>query len=637
LAQHTTETPAPWLEILRFDWTLLSRFQQRALIGAAVAVAVAVVLATGEGIATHGRVHPGVVVDGVPLGGLSPSDAAARLGPLADTLARRPVRANWQGSAFGVRAASVSFSLDVEGTVDRAYRIGRDRFLSRGLWQRIQGWFSTVTVAPAVRFDRSALGRRVRAIASGVDRPPRDAQVVDIDGHPVAVPSQDGLLVDRRLTLTRFRGALSDPRVAGFTLPLKVIRPRLGTEAARAAAAELDIAISTPVELTYGKHKWVVRSKTIRRWMTVVPRATTSQLDSPLTLAVAPDLTEVQSTIARLTAPIVKPAVDARFDVSGARVRVVPSRTGLAVDAKAASDLIVQQLQTAASRRQVRLSLHAVDPKMTTAAAKAMGVVGRISTFSTQYSSGNAPRASNIHLLASALNNTLIPPGEEFSFNKTIGPRTAAKGYVEAPVIMNGKLVPALGGGICQVGTTIFNAVFFSGLPVVERTNHSFYISHYPDGRDATVSWDGPDFRFKNDTPAWVLIKASWSSDSVTVSLYGTNPGFQVSYATSNWTNRVPFSVQQVDDPRLPKGEQIVEDVGVDGHDVTVMRTVKKGGKVVRKDVFSSHYRSKDQLTRVGTKAPPPPPPPPKPPKPPTPPPAKPTTHSAGNTGGGRH
>ncbi len=93
-----------------------------------------------------------------------------------------------------------------------------------------------------------------------------------------------------------------------------------------------------------------------------------------------------------------------------------------------------------------------------------------------------------------------IAPGETFSFNGTVGPRTAEKGYQEAGAIVNGELVPQLGGGICQVGTTIFNTVFESGLPVVERHNHSFYISHYPKGRDATVSWGGPDFKFRNDT-----------------------------------------------------------------------------------------------------------------------------------------
>jgi vancomycin resistance protein YoaR len=328
---------------------------------------------------------------------------------------------------------------------------------------------------------------------------------------------------------------------------------------------------------------------------------------------VTADRERVQATIDRITAPIVKPAIDARFAVDGDLVRIIPSKTGLAADSKAAYDLIARQIFSPTGPRTVSLGLHSVQPKLTTAGAKGLGIRQRISSYTTEYSSGNPQRVNNIHLLAKSLNNTLIAPGDEFSFNKIIGPRTAAKGYQEAPVIMNGKLVPALGGGICQVGTTIFNTVFFSGLPVTQRTNHSFYISHYPDGRDATVSWDGPDFRFKNETSAWLLIKTFWGSEYITISLYGTSPGYTVTYKTGSWRNQVAFPVSTIGDPTMYEGVLVVEDVGVAGHDVTVTRTVTKKGKVVRQDEFASYYRPKEQVVRKGTKKKPAPPPPSKP------------------------
>jgi vancomycin resistance protein YoaR len=191
-----------------------------------------------------------------------------------------------------------------------------------------------------------------------------------------------------------------------------------------------------------------------------------------------------------------------------------------------------------------------------------MGVKERIATYTTTYLSTNRPRVSNIHTLTDALEGTLVAPGATFSFNETIGPRTAAKGYEEAPAIIGGRLVPSLGGGICQVATTLFNTVFESGLPVVERRNHSFYISSYPKGRDATVSWGGVDFKFKNDTDHWIYIATAYTNSSVTISLYGTDPGYEVRGVTGEFTDIRPFPVNEVKDDTMASGTRVVEDSG---------------------------------------------------------------------------
>src|SRR5207237_2112919 len=120
------------------------------------------------------------------------------------------------------------------------------------------------------------------------------------------------------------------------------------------------------------------------------------------------------------------------------------------------------------------------------------------------------------------IDDHLIAPGEEFSFNKTTGERTAAKGFLEAPVIINGELQTGLGGGVCQVSTTVFNTAYEAGLKITARTNHALYISHYPQGRDATVDYPNVDLKFVNDTKHWLLLRTFVSSDSLTVNLYGT-------------------------------------------------------------------------------------------------------------------
>ncbi len=142
---------------------------------------------------------------------------------------------------------------------------------------------------------------------------------------------------------------------------------------------------------------------------------------------------------------------------------------------------------------------------------------------------------------------------------------------------MKGKLVPQLGGGICQVGTTLFNTAFFAGVPIPDRENHSFYISHYPKGRDATVSWGGPDLKWKNDTKNWILVSVSYTDESITISFYGTDPGYDVAYTTGPFTNETPYPTEKIKDPTLKSGLKIVEESGLTGRKCVVVRTVVKG------------------------------------------------------------
>ena len=155
-----------------------------------------------------------------------------------------------------------------------------------------------------------------------------------------------------------------------------------------------------------------------------------------------------------------------------------------------------------------------------------MGVNKVVSSYETIYG-GDANRIHNVQLVAHLVDGALIAPGKEFSFNATTGERTAEKGFLEAPVIVNGELQTGLGGGICQVSTTVFNAAFEAGLPITARTNHALYISHYPQGRDATVNYPDTDLKFVNDTGHWLLLRTFVGPSSLVVNLYGTPHGPQ--------------------------------------------------------------------------------------------------------------
>src|SRR5205085_1675274 len=185
-------------------------------------------------------------------------------------------------------------------------------------------------------------------------------------------------------------------------------------------------------------------------------------------------------------------------------------------------------------------------------------------------------------LVAHLVDRHLIAPGKEFSFNRTTGERTAAKGFREAPVIINGELQTGLGGGVCQVSTTVFNAAYDAGLNITARTNHALYISHYPQGRDATVDYPNIDLKFVNDTGRWLLLRTFVTDSSLTVNLYGTPVGRRVETDTAPLVATGPPPVKRVPDSTLFKGQQVVDSAGSSPLSTSVHRRVyTPGGKLL--------------------------------------------------------
>jgi vancomycin resistance protein YoaR len=256
------------------------------------------------------------------------------------------------------------------------------------------------------------------------------------------------------------------------------------------------------------------------------------------------------------------------------------------------------------ANRVAQLAVGIAQPLRTTADARAMGISSVVSSFSTTYG-GTPGRLHNVALVAELIDGTLIAPGQVFSFNQTTGARTPAKGFEVAPVIINGELKNGIGGGVCQVSTTTFNAAFFAGLPITERTNHALYISHYPQGRDATVDYPGIDLKFRNDTDTWLLLRTFVGTGSLTVTLYGTPQHRKVEYETGPLVVTGAMPVKRIKDPTLKKGDQQVEIEGSPRRSTSVRRKVfDADGKLLYDTTWRSNYDSEPEVVRVGTKKP---------------------------------
>ncbi|MDY0339997.1 MAG: VanW family protein [Coriobacteriia bacterium] len=576
----------------------IASWPRGARIGFVVAVLLVVVVAGVAAVditMTQDRIHVGVRAGEVDVGGLARDDAAAAIGTYVADLSATPVSLMVDGERWDVTAESVGLSVDATGLAEAAYGVGRGGFFE-AVVGRARSVFGGVTIPLELDSDETAVELLVESMNTAIAQPPKDA-VILVDGASITrVASADGHGVsidDMREAIPE--AFLSADRTAA--VELVTLMPLIDEARAEAAYEAARAMVAAPLELYYDDKTWTIEPATIGSWIDF--RSIEGTSGPEFQAYIASD--EVSATILPLVAEVGRPAKNATFTSSNGTVSVVPAEDGLSADA---ADLAIrlEVILVGTGERRAELTMHRVEADLTTEEAKAFGITERISTFTTEFSSSNKARVNNIHVLADALDGTLLAPGETFSFNGTVGERTAAKGYEEAAAIVNGKLVPQLGGGICQVNTTLFNAVFFSGLPVVERLNHSQYISHYPKGRDATVSWGGPDFKFKNDTKDWVLIASGYSNSSVTISLYGTDPGYEVSYDTGPWTNLTSPPVHEIKDPELPVGTRVVDERGASGRTIVVTRVVTKGGVEVRRDAFKSVYRPTQEVVRVGTK-----------------------------------
>lgn len=567
-----------------------------ALLALVALVALAGIATAADLAASIGRVHPGVWVGPVDVGGDSPEKAAAAISDAVAKGAALPVTVQAGGSSWDVTAESVALSVDATGLAQSAYQVGRGDFWP-AVMERVRAIVGGVRVPLVLDCDAAAFDALVAAINGAVATPPVNAGVT-VDGTEVALTDP---VAGVGVHAEDARPLVLDAFITGersVVLDLEPLEPSVDLEGARQAYEDAVAMVSAPLVLYFDQQQWEVSASEIGRWIDFRPAEGADQ--PSLEAYIVSE--EVSATVLPMVAQVGRPARDATFQVSNGSVTIIPAEDGLQADAQDLA-LRLTTLLKGSDDRRAELTMHRVEAEVTTEEAQGMGIVERISTFTTGYAPDNKSRVNNIHILADALDGTLVPPGGTFSFNEAIGPRTAEKGYQEANAIVNGRLVPQLGGGICQVASTIFNTVFFSGLPVVERRNHSQYFSSYPTGRDASVSWGGPDFKFRNDTAKWVLVAASYTNSTVTISLYGTSPGYQVTYDTGPWTDLKDPIIREVPDPTLPSGSRVIQERGVSGRNVVVVRHVLLNGVEIRKDTFKSVYKPTEEVVRVGTAA----------------------------------
>jgi vancomycin resistance protein YoaR len=540
------------------------------------------------------RLADGITIDGVSVGGLTPKQAVARLEARATRLKSVPLTFAAGSARFPIRPEELGVESDWRSAVDEAAARGRGFAVWRGFRRLFLRIHPTTIDAPVSSYD-AAVAYEVEQLGTKIDRPHVEARLVRHGFEITALHGQTGRLLDRVATAQIVVSALAGFSRKPVELPVGIDPPQITISDLAETKVLARRVLSGPVVLARGAGATEISRAQLAKML----RLPDNGLGRLMLGGHA-----ANAYFSRLDRELSRPARNATFSVDGPHVRVVPAAPGIAVDvARTAASVLA-----AAERRVNRHATIAevvVPPNRTTATAKAMGITGVVGSYETFF--GGIPnRIHNVQLVAHLVDDKLIAPGATFSFNGATGERSAAKGFEEAPVIINGELQTALGGGVCQVSTTVFNAAYEAGLPITARTNHALYISHYPLGRDATVNYPDTDLKFVNDTPHWLLLRTFVTYSSLVVNIYGAPQHRRVETATAPLQVVAQPAIERTVDKSLNPGEVIVVDPGVPATSTSVRRRVYSAtGKLMYDTTWYSNYVSSPKIVAIGPKKPP--------------------------------
>ena len=365
-----------------------------------------------------------------------------------------------------------------------------------------------------------------------------------------------------------------------------------------AANIELDVDVNATLDevWNYGRRgTWWERLKIIKAgW----------KEGYPISLAIKYNENKLNGLVDQWKNKIDRPARNAVFNLwTGA---VVPHEQGYALEDDILRPLILETFKKSDSNNKIILPVKVIDPKITVDDLTNAGIHEMLSSYTTTFKSEDVNRTDNIKLAALKTNGTILYPGTIFSFNEIVGPREKEYGFKEALEIVDGEFVPGIGGGICQVSSTLYNAVLLANLNIVERYNHSKPLSYVPLGRDATVAYDALDFKFVNNTTEPLLIVAEVEGNKLVVGILGQRSLAETVEIKNEQREKIPPAIVKKEDANLYIGETMVEQEGNPSYKVTTVRVVWLKGRQISREVLSKDvYLGEDTIVKVGTKIPP--------------------------------
>ncbi len=542
---------------------------------------------------------------GVDLSGMSPQDAALKLSqtlsyPISGKVLFQDGANSWVASP-----AELGMVFDPSSSAESAYRLGRSGDVFAALDGQLRALESGEDVAPVIVFDQRVANQYLQKLAQKIDQPAVEASLHLEGTNVVAQAGQIGRTLNVNATLTYLGARLQTFTDGEVPLVIQETQPALTDVSSQADAARN--ILSQPLQLVIpnaGKGDpgpWVYEPQTIANMLGVERGQNGNQ--SNMQVLLNPD--SVRQMLANIATQADRQAANAQFHFNTTTDQlalVTPSVTGRTIDI----DASVKAINDAIARGEhtVPIVLKETQPAAADdVTAKQLGITQLIEQQTSYFYGSPAARMQNIQTAAARFDGVLVAPGETFSMGQTLGDISLNNGYAEALIIYGNQTIAGVGGGVCQVSTTLFRTVLNAGFPVVERVPHAYRVSYYEEtpsgtmdpnlaGMDATVYFPLVDFQFKNDLPYWILMETHVGSDYLTWQFYSTPDGRSVTINTTGPQNIVPAPPPSfVKNPDLPSNVKMQQtDIAVNGADVDVTRSVTKNGAVYFQDEFKTHY-----------------------------------------------
>ncbi len=533
----------------------------------------------------HSKFYPNVTIANLAVGGMTRAEAATTLKQAID---ERKITLNYNGYAWELGASSIDINIDE--SLNRAYRVGRRLDLRD---------YALVFVAQPQEFGL-VLGtgttpeyiKMVEEIAQTVEIPAVQTELSVKNGAVNLINGKDGLAVDTQelsnLIGERTTLLSSEP----ITVPTKVILTQLRDEEQVALKERATTLLPKQLILEQDDERIKLLGVELIQFLSREPG------QNKLV-----DANTVVEYVKGLEESLNREAVDAKFKYEDGRVtEFAPGRDGIQVDLEKTSQNIeltmTALIENEEKETKIEIVVQRTSPKVTIDKINELGIKERIGRGESYYAHSIPNRVFNVGLAAERTNSVLVPPGEEYSFNKSVGEISGATGYRTAYVISGGRTVLGDGGGVCQVSTTLFRAAMSAGLPITERWAHAYRVGYYEQnskpGVDATVYSPSKDLRFKNDTPGHILVQTINDPKELhlVVEIYGTSDG-RVATITepkvSGMSGPLPTIYQ--DDPSLPTGTMKQVDWAASGAKTSFEYKVERNGEILQDKVFSSNYR----------------------------------------------
>ena len=591
------------------------------------------------------KIGPHVEIASHSVAGLTPVAAKNVVQTAINSVAATSVKLQGQNIDESITPDKLGVTYDVDATVAAAYAVGRENNPVLTVLDQIQILIGKpINKQAVVIFERKPIDDTVTTINSKLGDAAVDAGLKLTSGKLQAVSEHAGMAVDSDTVVASVLDRLqtiSTDRTIQVALTQR--EPTVRQSDVVALIPTLQPLVSTAITLTIpGGNPIKVDATTLASWIGFIRTADSSTAKYVLATTPASDGTKAsvqaivnQKALGDYLAGIAKQtdqaAVDAQVNIVDGKVSVFQaSQAGRSLNQANAlttiADAITAQMQSAASAStqvanssttttkavtkfdpiSIALSTDATQPAVTNDTISTLGINELIGTGTTDFSGSSSNRVANIKTGANSINGQLIAPGAEFSTLGALGPVDSAHGYVQGLVILNNKTVPADGGGLCQVSTTLFRSVLNAGLPITARSPHSYEVSYYQrgigPGLDATIFEPKPDFKWTNDTGHYVFIQGIIKGNSLTFNLYGTSDGRKATVDGPHTlsTTQPDGTPVYVESDSLPDGKVELIDPPVPGAKTTATYTVTRDGKVINQQVFNSSYTAMPAQYLVG-------------------------------------